>query len=277
MKKLITFLAFIVTISINAQTKYDKTITVIIKDFSEACGEEPGDAAFCLTDEQGAKITERYSCNMTAGLWQVEPKDLITEKWELATKYKGKKATIYCAKHPGGAGWVVKKVEFGVSSASVPSSQPDTGLDTDLDKYIGCYKFLNSTYSISKFPTNSLVPLKGGCVPLDKNLIGKYFLVKNAGLFCSDTTKVDAFKCKDMKGFIMPTDYTGGTSFSANILVGVEKKGGRIHNQNYTIGDKLFLGEAGASGFNYELSTKFILRADGKYDLYTEGATFIRQ
>lgn len=108
--------------SINAQTYIEKTISVTIVDFSEACGEDPGDAIFCLTDEKGSKITERYSCNMESNVWLVEPKDLITSDWVLNAKYKGKKATLYCSKTAGGAGWIVKKVEFGDAS-SAPKNQ----------------------------------------------------------------------------------------------------------------------------------------------------------
>jgi len=56
MKKTITLLALLLTIAINAQTKYDKTITVTIKDFGESCGEDACDAVFCWTDEKGMKI-----------------------------------------------------------------------------------------------------------------------------------------------------------------------------------------------------------------------------
>lgn len=108
----------------NSSETYDKTISVIIKDFSEACGEDAGDAIFCLTDERGVKMTERYSCIMDANVWQVEPKDLITNEWVLNPKYKGKKATLYCMKHSGGAGWVVKKVSFDNSTASSNSNNP---------------------------------------------------------------------------------------------------------------------------------------------------------
>lgn len=254
---------------IKAQNKFDKTITVIIKDFSEACGDDPGDAVFCLTDEKGGKITERYSCGYDNETWRVEPKDLITKDWVLNTKYKGKKATLYCTKPTGGAGWLVEKVDFGTgaSTAAAPSKIES---DKDLDKYIGCYKFLTYSYTISKFPLNSLVPLSGGCVPLEKKLIGKYFIVKTPGKWCSDTSAVDIYKCPGMKGFIVPTDYTGVISNYGNIL-SVDDKG-TINVQNYYIGEKLELGETLPS-----INKKFILRVDGKYDLKADNAVFIRQ
>ena len=112
-KFLIPILLFFFINSV-AQNNYDKVITVIVKDFSEACSQNPGDgdAVFCLTDEQGNKLTERYGCSMTANVWEVEPKDLITENWILDSKYKNKKAVLYCIKQKGLSGWIVRKVEF---------------------------------------------------------------------------------------------------------------------------------------------------------------------
>lgn len=130
MKKLITLLALIFTVSINAQT-YDKTITVIIKDFSEACGQGPGDAAFCLADEKGGELSERYSCNYENQTWQVEPKDLITKDWTLNAKYKGKKAILYCVKSVGGAGWVVQKVEISDMANNNQVNKDKLSIPTD--------------------------------------------------------------------------------------------------------------------------------------------------
>ena len=119
MKKIFLFsICFLFVANIFAQGPYDKVITVTIKDFSEACGEDPGDAVFCLLDEKGNAITERYSCFLDANLWIVEPKDLITENWVINPIYKGKKAMLYCVKHPGGAGWMVQKVEFNLDKLS---------------------------------------------------------------------------------------------------------------------------------------------------------------
>ena len=55
------------------QAQNEKTISAVIKDFGESCGQDPGDAIFCLTDEKGQPIKERYTCNMTDGAWKVEP------------------------------------------------------------------------------------------------------------------------------------------------------------------------------------------------------------
>lgn len=136
MKNLITILLLFFVLSINAQTNYDKTISVTIVEFSEACGEDPGDAIFCLTDEKGGKITERFSCEMDNQVWQVEPKDLITSEWVLNKKYKGKKATLYCVKSAGGAGWVVKKVEFGDAS-SAPKNQNASVANNQAQSFTG--------------------------------------------------------------------------------------------------------------------------------------------
>jgi hypothetical protein len=126
MKKYLILILLSLSVGIiKAQNKFDKTITVIIKDFSEACGDDPGDAIFCLTDENGGKITERYSCNMTSNVWEVEPQDLITDKWLINPKYKGKKAVLYCMKYPGGSDWIVKKVEFGDIALNATSGEHD--------------------------------------------------------------------------------------------------------------------------------------------------------
>jgi len=100
--------------SVQAQdtVTYDTTVSVVIKDFSEDCGEDAGDAIFCLTDTAGNVITERYSCRYDNLTWRVQPQDLIGENWVLNPKYKGRKAILQCTKHPGGAGWIVEKVEF---------------------------------------------------------------------------------------------------------------------------------------------------------------------
>jgi hypothetical protein len=118
MKKFVLLLLGLITfVIINAQTT--KTFTVIVKDFSEECGQDSGDAIFCLTDENGSAIKERYSCLFSNGEWQVTPQDLITKDWVLNPKYKGKKATLYCSEGSGGAGWTVQKAEFaGISSTS---------------------------------------------------------------------------------------------------------------------------------------------------------------
>lgn len=264
MKKVITFLILALALTFNSQcqTKYDKTITVIINDFSESCGEDPGDAAFCLVDEKGSKITERYTCNYENETWQVEPKDLITKDWLLNSKYKGKKATLYCVKSAGGSGWQVQKVEI-VDASIVAAKQSDLG-DVGLEKYAGFYMFNNSKkfcFSIGKFPENTKIKTEVGSIylPLDKKFIGKYFLVSD--FFSWETSKVTSFA----GGYIAP--------MTGNIILGIDKDG-VITIQNYdNYGKKgdvmdLNISKPGIYG-------RFIPRSDGHYDLLVNNAKYI--
>jgi hypothetical protein len=262
MKKYLILILLSLSVGIiKAQNKFDKTITVIIKDFSEACGEDAGDAVFCLTDEKGGKITERYSCNYDNETWRVEPKDLITKDWILNAKYKGKKATLYCKKSSGGAGWVVEKVEI-VNGESVSSQN----LDKDFSKYSGCYKFLNEYISIGKFPVATRIFTNNKYVPLSKEILEKYYMTN--GYSCLDTN----FRQAGAEGFAVPKNKG---QQNGDILIGVEK-GGVIHNQNYNFYDGKF-NLVPLNSDDKPNAGKFILREDGKYNLLINNALYVRQ
>ena len=224
MKKIIALLALLITFAVNAQTKYDKTITVIVQDFSEKCGQDPGDAIFCLTDEKGVKIPERYSCIYDNQTWQVEPKDLITKEWILNAKYKGKKAVLFCMKSSGGAGWVVSKVEFSdvPKVESINQSSTSTEQTNDLDKYLGLYlSTKDSKYciSIGRFPTNTMVWTETGkYIPLDKKFIGKYFMSSVRAEY--ETSKVASYA----GGYVAPR--------KGSIILGIDKDG-TIHTHSF--------------------------------------------
>lgn len=254
-KTLLTALLMLVGLIVYSQTK---TVTVVLKDFSEACGEDPGDAAFCLTDEKGAPISERYSCVLSDGIWQVEPKDLITSNATLNPQYKDKTGKLYCSKSAGGAGWIVEKVEFDTQQ------MVQGGEVSALDKYIGLYVFNNNksmSFSIGKFPGNTVVKMDAASkyLPLDKKFIGQYFMVND--FFSWETSKVTPFA----GGYIAP--------MVGNLILGVSKNG-EITIQNYDNygkkGDVMELNLGGTSVYG-----KFVLRADGKYDLLVNNARYV--
>lgn len=195
MKKLFLLILGVITFTfINAQT-YDKTITVFVRDFSEECGQDPGDAAFCLTDEVGYPVKERYTCLYNNNSWKVEPQDLITKDWVINPKYKGQKATLYCSKSAGGAGWVVQKAEFvGVPSAPDNSSnmterlnklklarEGKIPLENDNFKTATCRVYNWEGKLIAVVDNNTIYPVKNG-VKMEKE--GK--LIQNKDEICTD-------------------------------------------------------------------------------------------
>lgn len=167
----------------------EKTITAVLKDFGEACGQDPGDAIFCLTDEKGKVITERYTCNMTDGEWKVEPKDLITSEWTLNPKYKGKSVKLICVQ--GGGGWFVSKVEFTNSSNPSNNQKSDnailtaTGTITMSQEGMGCKITVNdgSANTLTLSPGNLKFETKkyfNGYCKLNPSYEGKKFVLSYA-------------------------------------------------------------------------------------------------
>lgn len=257
-------IALVVIFLVQAQTSktYDKTITVIIKDFSEACGEDAGDAVFCLTDESGNPITERYSCSYENNTWKVGPSDLITKDWVLNPKYKGKKATLYCTKNSGGSGWLVEKVQFDVDSAM---GNTKSGVEDDLAKYAGFYQFMKYRISVNRFPLNSVVHTHTGdkYLPLDKKFIGQYFMsMEYVNYF--DTTKVAAFA----GGFIAPPTGNLIQSVGADGSITIKNYDNYGSDASTQVMDFSVNPNAGVCG-------KFVPGADGHYNLVVNNATYV--
>lgn len=184
-----TILTLIVVMFLTmGQAQNEKTISAVIKDFGESCGQDPGDAIFCLTDEKGQPIKERYTCNMTDGAWKVEPNDLITSEWVLNPMYKGKTAKLYCK--PGGGGWFVEKVEFITSGSTSASNnqtssnavQTATGTIIIASEGMGCKIIVNSgsantlTLSLGNLKFEKKKYFQGYC-GLNPSYEGKKFVV----------------------------------------------------------------------------------------------------
>jgi hypothetical protein len=85
----------------------------------------------------------------------------------------------------------------------------------------------------------------GKHMPLDKEYIGKYFLVP----YC---LSLDTNKVLPGIGYVVPSDM-----WSGNILVGIEKGNGAMHIKNYIIGTK----------FDVKPESTFgnLILKDGKY------------
>ncbi len=172
----------------------------------------------------------------------------------------------------GGAKTSNVNAESGSVSAQGDGKQV---LDTLMDKYCGLYISGESTsrpeyISIGKFPENSRIHLTGlteggkyipeKYVAIEKAMVGKYFYVE----------KPLYFNTKNIQ------DYAGGyvAPEQGDLLLGVDKSG-EIHNQNFDHAtatgrndNPLFhLGGSGTYG-------KFVKRADGKYNIFLNNATY---
>lgn len=132
-------------------------------------------------------------------------------------------------------------------------------LDTDLAKYAGCYQFLSksNTYSIGRFPVNSMVHTTKGFIPLAKEYIGKYYIVEIPHCIGSDSTKII-----NNVGFDVPNKMYAG-----NILVGIEKGTGIMHIRNYTIGETFAVKDESTFG-------QLVKGQDGVFVINANGATY---
>ena len=123
MKKTITLLALVFTVSINAQTGNEKIITATLKDYNPDAGE------FELVDESGSPLKdgnklEHYNCCNQATNFKIEPADLLVNGYSLNSKYKNKKAKFYCITYSAGDGYGIIKVEFISGAATQTKSAP---------------------------------------------------------------------------------------------------------------------------------------------------------
>lgn len=148
-----------------------------------------------------------------------------------------------------------------VESTAEPISETKViKLDTNLDKYIGCYKHNRGTsdsWSIGKIPTNAIVRFSDQkYFPLDQKYIGKCFLVQ----YCFG---LDINQSTNEHGYCLPAHMGMGS-----ILLGVDEAG-NMHIKNYSISEN-----------GVDISTEstygmLVQNSDGSYCINQNNTTYV--